>query len=320
MCVFSQKTIFFLVFLITLNMTELLSFKDHRSVKYQSKKEMVDRWLVIDFDGTCTVRDTTSILPKLSSFLHCNGDDLEARVSKFKALEEKYYELYREAQKQICPQNFATLDDALVFLDRVSTEVTSEVSNSGVLRGLNVPSEDIICIIQKEKNLQEDVKLYSGCLEVIARAQKTFGMKLGVLSINWCPSLIEAALLHPLQHHLVLGSDGNNKIPIWSNSVDREGIVKLNVQGALAKKDRIMRLQKQKAHVIYIGDSSTDLGALLEADVGILIGCSKSAISLAEKWGISFETLKDYFHSQKKHEAVIWTANSWKEIGDFLAT
>jgi len=301
-------------------MTELLSFKDHRSVKYQSKKEIFDGWLVIDFDGTCTVRDTTSVLPKLSSFLHCNGDDLEARVSKFKAFEEKYYELYREAQKQICPRNFATIDDALGFLDRVSTEVTSEVSNSGVLRGLNVPSEDINCIIQKEKNLREEIKLCSGCLEVIARAKKTLGLKLGVLSINWCPSLIEAALLHPLQHQLLLGSNGANEIPIWSNSIDREGIVKLNVPGALAKKDRIMRLKKQKAHVIYIGDSSTDLGALLEADVGILIGCSKSAISLAEKWGIPFATLKDYFHSQKKHEEVIWTANSWKEIGDFLDT
>jgi len=292
------------------------------AIKSQSrlpKKEVFDNmWLVVDFDGTCTVRDTTSVLPKLSSHLQSNGDDLEMRVSQFTKFEEHYYELYRAAQKQICPRSCTSLENALTILDRVSTKVTSKVSASGVLRGLCVPSKDIIRIIQREESLQEEVKLLSGCLEVLARARQHHGLKLAILSINWSPSLIDAALLHPLKQEHLLDDDASD-VPIWSNSIDPEGIVKLDVPGALAKKNRIMKLQEQNAHVIYVGDSSTDLAALLAADVGILIGGSKSTLFVTEKWGIPLMMLKDYVPvNRRSSKSIIWTTNSWQEIRDFL--
>ena len=82
-----------------------------------------------------------------------------------------------------------------------------------------------------------------------------------MLSINWCPSLINAALLQPIRRHRrsvlslddtaiqQLEEDGEEDelaVPIWSNLVDLDGVVELAVPGALAKKARISKRRRQR--------------------------------------------------------------------------
>ena len=84
---------------------------------------------------------------------------------------------------------------------------------------------------------------------------------MGVLSINWCPLLINAALLQPIRRHCrsvlsldntaiqQLEEDGEEDelaVPIRSNSVDLDGVVELAAPGALAKKARISKRQRQR--------------------------------------------------------------------------
>ena len=67
------------------------------------------------------------------------------------------------------------------------------------------------------------------------------------------------------------------ELPIWRNTIDENGIVSLMVPGAVAKKERILKLQQhqqQNQHnnfVVYVADSTTYLLALIQADVGILL-------------------------------------------------
>jgi 2-hydroxy-3-keto-5-methylthiopentenyl-1-phosphate phosphatase len=188
-----------------------------------------------------------------------------------------------------------SLDEALNSLDIASNHVTEKVSSSGVLRGLCVPPERIFQIIEDDEEVGDHVRLHPGCVEVITQATNK-KWRLGVLSINWCPSLIDAALVRELvRHNNNQNSAAEFETPIWSNSVDGEGNVSLRVPGALAKKDRISELKSSigdESTVMYVGDSLTDLAALVEADIVILIGQSKSTIAIAELWGVKVIPLK----------------------------
>jgi len=133
-------------------------------------------------------------------------------------------------------------------------------------------------------------------------------------------------------------------IPIWSNTIDENGVVSLIVPGAIAKKEQILKLQQQQPQkngnrlVVYVGDSSTDLLAIIQADVGILLNGSTSTTGLAIKYGVTIRSLSDYNNYDhddnddenenecrrtKKKNSVdngcfIWTASDWEEIGSFL--
>mmetsp|Transcript_28903 Transcript_28903/g.52892 ORF Transcript_28903/g.52892 Transcript_28903/m.52892 type:complete len:344 (+) Transcript_28903:106-1137(+) len=306
----------------------------------RSALQSTTRWLVVDFDGTCSERDTTPLLPQLAAVLH--GDSVEERLSIFAELESEFFRRYAAAKSQMCPTTMS-LEDALDSLDQVSNEVTAKVSSSGVLRGLNVTPQDICAVMEQNDQVSDHVRLRPGCAQVLAQAIRCrrSNWQLGVLSINWCPSLIDAALLQPIwqhttEHDIRLDEEDNNNnnnnsndgrqrrplgskehVPIWSNAVDHDGVVSLQVPGALAKKDRILQL-KASGLVVYIGDSSTDLAALVEADLGILIGNSKSTATMAEQWGINVHPLRrrQQFLLEKKGEIskVIWMAESWAEI------
>jgi hypothetical protein len=70
---------------------------------------------------------------------------------------------------------------------------------------------------------------------------------------------------------------------------------------------------------VYIGDSLTDLLALLEADVGIVIGQSSSLLKIAGMMGVQMRPLLAYQPStQAGTKKVLYKAESWVEIGAVL--
>mmetsp|Transcript_9268 Transcript_9268/g.27939 ORF Transcript_9268/g.27939 Transcript_9268/m.27939 type:complete len:454 (-) Transcript_9268:651-2012(-) len=391
-------------------------------------------WLVVDFDGTCTVRDTTPILPRLAS--SCVGEDDEARRRRqdaFEVLEGRYFELYEEAKTRIFadgggggggggdPGTTAlTLDDALESLDAASTEVTRGVSESGVLAGISdCPAALESVLFERSRPLDGNVDssadgdrwssaayLRPGCVEALSSAVHRDGWHLGVLSINWCPPLIEAALLRRVRRAVdalklseeervgadASGEDGNEEEDpssrssllrrlsernIWSNAVNAEGVVDLPVPGAVAKRERIARLKRiaerrsgnddkeedalsspslsssstslgldsptsstpssSSSLVVYVGDSSTDLLGLLEADVGIFIGRpSGTTAAIAGRWGVPMLPLakrgemgvkggdrndgeSDSSTLVEADRGTIWVTEHWAEIDAVLA-
>jgi hypothetical protein len=270
-----------------------------------------NRWLVVDFDNTCTEKDTTPLLPRLAALMH--GDDIDSRVDAFKDLENEFFRRYASAKEALCPRTMS-LDEALNTLDDISTSVTEKVSSSGLLRGLHAPPNHVLKVIELDTHVNDHVRLRPGCAAALARARKNY--KLGVLSINWSRSLIHAALLEQMWSHACKKTnvDDNTDIPIWSNDVDRDGVISLHFPGALAKKAKIINL-RLSGYVVYVGDSSTDLSALVEADLGILIGDSKSTISMAKQWGVKVRPLSELHATQREDLSnVLWLAQSWSEI------
>ena len=347
------------------------------------KQQQQYNWLVVDFDGTCTVRDTITMLPRLAALAQSTtGDgtlspdasiDFQSRLSIFNTLEDEYFRRYTEvlrldseaattavsSSKVSDDENgddLKQLAESIDKLDNVSTEITHEVSKWRVLGGIGgCTHTEISKLIElyKEKQtelepsktgdgkatnykeLLESLALQPNCLSVLRNCATTQNYGIGVLSINWCPGLIESILVDPL---CAAGENDNGNessplprfedVPIWSNSLDEEGVIALLFPGAISKKEQILKLQQQQEvdaaaarnRVVYVGDSSTDLLAIIQADVGILLGGSKSAIGLASKYGVSVKPLRDYDcdYSDEDCASVVWTADHWDEIGSFF--
>ncbi|KAL3756239.1 hypothetical protein ACHAWU_007190 [Discostella pseudostelligera] len=384
------------------------------------------RWLVVDFDGTCTEHDTTPLLPRLAAFAtrqrssiqsscgdknedaehkkEANIDndnnsiandevhmvDLERRISQFQHLEEEYMRRYGETKSSLIQQQHQSIHDMLDALDEPSTIVTQMVSESRVLEGLGhvdadelggilqlhtdttTPTEfessgtEVECMSSNETNKSGEgefdkvvVRIRHSCQNTLARILSEssnhhdadqrdegppacLGWNLAVLSINWCPALIDASIVQPVlkQRRSVLQIDKcTTEVPIWSNQVDADGVISLNVPGALAKRDRIRELRRNihqssdsTSVIVYVGDSSTDLAALLEADIGVIMGqtISSSMTVIAERWGIQIVPLKhrsqhdfdvvavDGNFERWRKQNILWHVESWMEIDEML--
>ena len=119
------------------------------------------RWLVVDFDGTCTEHDTTPLLPRLAAFAtrsrssiskspdgtetdnnddYNHQKDMEKRLAQFQLLEDEFMKRYGEARSTMFSNNVndesTSLYDVLDALDEPSNIVTEMVSASKCLSGL----------------------------------------------------------------------------------------------------------------------------------------------------------------------------------------
>ena len=327
------------------------------------------KWLVVDFDCTLTKYDTTPTLPLLAA-LHSGDDDeqRQRRLETFGNHEKEYFDAYLATKERLLnadsgeknndDDELPHLHDALESLDDVSTFVTNKVSESSCLAGLPSHPEKVADIINGDAELQRLTELQDGCTAAVANAYMN-GWGLAVLSINWFPSLIEAAFVEPWRKHVHkhrqsddgAGNGGKSKangdhtysIPradVWCNDIDSDGVVTLHLPGASAKRERIRNLKERllREHqvatesadsaddvenmrrplVIYIGDSSTDLSGLLEADIGIMIGRSSTVLGIADRWKIPLASLKerrelcDGLHDDDKN--TVWMADGWDDI------
>ena len=358
------------------------------------------RWLVVDFDGTCTEHDTTPLLPILAAFAtrsrssiskasdgtdtNSNNDDydhqqdLKKRLDQFQLLEDEFMRRYAEAKTNMFnsenDESSTSLYDVLDALDEPSNVVTEMVSASKCLSGLGhadtnevegmlnlhgVTRETILENANNSENQSDDkvtIRLRQGCESTLSRIllddkaskdgceeddHKCLGWRLAVLSINWSPKLIDACLVQPVlrrRRSLLRIESCDTEVPIWSNEVDREGVVTLHVPGALAKRDRLIELKKyikqgcdQTQNIlVYVGDSSTDLAALLVADIGIVMGNSSSLIKIAKSWGIEIAPLKNrHEHGFQKllstdaseeppGKKILYQTDKWQEIDEAL--
>ena len=134
------------------------------------------------------------------------------------------------------------------------------------------------------------------------------------------------------------------KADAWCNDADSDGAITLHLPDASAKRERMRNLKERllKEHqvatesaynaentctrhplVIYIGDSSTDLSGLLEADIGIMIGRSSTVLRIADRWKIPLAPLKerrelcDGLHDDDAN--TVWMADGWDDVEAVLS-
>ena len=286
-----------------------------------SKLLCAGSYLITDFDGTCTVTDTTPLVPHLAARASTNPS---AVLSRFRELEDLYMSLLGRCKADFMvessssPATFdaAGLEKALASMDAVSDAVTEQLSTSGILAGIEADSVAGVLdewLAAPEPPIQPPA-LRDGCAAALAAAAAD-GWQLGVLTLNWCPPVVHSYLP-------VLTRTGAS---VWSNRIDGCGGVSAEVNGAAAKQQIIAQLVREaraaggeSAGVVYVGDSATDLLAMLEADLGILIGESETTRRIARQFGLRIEALPTAASAigdaGADRKGVIWEAASWADI------
>ena len=280
-------------------------------------------WVVVDFDGTCTTADSTGLLPHIAE-AHALAAP-ESRTSVFARFEAQYVsgiaELMRGADGAATAPDVAGLRAFVDELDAFSLEVARQLGETGCLSGID--DNRVASTLQEFAREGRAPTLRPGCAEALS-ALNGAGCRLGVLSVGWCPPLIDATLAPPLA---ACGAGTVRLDALWCNALSTDGRVIQRVSGGEAKRSRIASLRASAAEharpgaaerIVYVGDSPTDLPALIEADVGILIGSSRSARQLLRHFGVPVRPLPGKIAPRGNDEPALWEAPSWDAIAAAL--
>lgn len=281
--------------------------------------------LVVDFDDTCTSEDTTSMIARaaITAASKKGADPATAFAQgeeKLHWLVQNYLARRGNLLDEILPE--PPLEDELEefdmawlgdFLDRISEfdrEMNSVVIESKILSGV------------KKGALTEvgaSVPLRPGCLSLLKHAVDS-GVPTVVVSVNWSGEMVAAALSQQGLPVVLAGGAGGTRagvegappplgaVVVYCNELEYFGDVstggmKRRCECAADKGrvfDDLLLGIAAEGHAaeggvsVYIGDSMTDLSALISADVGIVMGSNQLVRQVASAAGVAIRHLAAY--------------------------
>jgi hydroxymethylpyrimidine kinase/phosphomethylpyrimidine kinase/thiamine-phosphate diphosphorylase len=281
--------------------------------------------LVVDFDDTCTSEDTTSMIARaaITAASQKGADPATAFAEgeqKLNWLVQNYLSKRGKLLDEILPQppledeldefDMAWLGD---FLDRISEfdrEMNAVVIESKILSGV------------RKGTLSEvgaNIHLRPGCLSLLKYAVDS-GVPTVVVSVNWSGEMVAAALSQQGLPVVLAGGAGGARVgvegappPLGSvivhcNELEyfgdvSTGGIKPRCECAADKGrvfDDLLLGMAAEGHAaeggvsVYIGDSMTDLSALISADVGIVMGSNQLVRQVAAAAGVPVRHLTAY--------------------------
>lgn len=259
--------------------------------------------LTIDFDETVTARDTTPRLPELAAerLPSAEADDLRER---WRAGAQAYYADWKATfaraldRLEAAPDPRASLSGFAAAFDAVERSSIESVVSGGFLRG--IPRDAL-------RTTGESAEKREGALETLAEACER-GIALQVISANWSSDVVR-------------GGIGGLDAPIHSNDLVFDardvstGDLNRRIVSALDKLRQFQALPSDGGARVFVGDSVTDLLALLDADVGILVGENPSPLAVCQRAGVDVVPLTADAAPNGRR---LYKAASWDEIARFL--
>lgn len=281
--------------------------------------------LILDFDGTITTEDTTAIigskcLAKARELAPPNVDEDQLPKS-MQYYSDKYMKEYQQWKASLKSQaQSRTLNDEVLRLSQ-----SKHVEQGSFLRVknavLSVPG-GIKDLLRSEAALNEFMTdagrqaIRSGELQIrdreslqrlISKVERD-GNTWGVVSVSWSRGfilgvLLESGLVSTITASLIkrvkcnellapehADKDGNHNV-VCSAQDKVEALQQLLDEGSSpAREDSSGSREKESALNVYVGDSSTDLGCLINADVGMYM-CPKgleqdSVLQMVERFRV----------------------------------
>ena len=275
-----------------------------------------------DFDGTCTVEDTTRLYYKATNRYRQSSDvDTGKLDSQWGELAKRYWAGHMNAISTSLVSNTSPADSGLnveglrSFLQAVHSfdaEMSPIVEQSGLLKGIS--NEGILSISSK-------AELNAGCLNVLHHVN----CPLYAISINWSEDLIHSKLGH-VKYLKILA----NNFPVEDNLTT--GAIGHSISTAFDKEKAFQRLAHQyngpdAGITVFVGDSIVDLLALLQADVGIVVGKSSTLRKVIQAFGIKLLPIQSLSgvdtddcrsngeNSNPNQRGVLYEVTSWNDIG-----
>lgn len=245
--------------------------------------------LVIDWDETATVKDTTSLVAEMA---YLRKRPTAAAVSFTHYVDLYAVELARYARTAPNRTSLASELEYQEGIAEVETYSILAIENDGIFRGLT--PADLVAPAS-------EVVLRQPFLEFVSELRDT---PLCILSVNWCRSLIKE----------VLDINEISAAGVYANDLEVvDGITTGYIVGGIhsgidkARKLREIRAQYPDKRLVYIGDSGTDIISIYEADVGIML-----------RGGLGVDTLRRIANVERLPSLVSFAPGeyvaSWEEV------
>ena len=207
--------------------------------------------LVTDFDSTLTLNDTLSSLVSLSP-----------AKSSFEKASAFYLSSFAEVERLV---HAGRLEEALALSEHVEHAAIDLVVQHRMLAG--IAAEEIV-------RASRETQLRPGALDAL-RAAAASGVGVHICSANWSPIWISGALVNCAD---ALTGIHTNELEM-DMSGKSTGILRRSVVGPADKARCFARLcaehemaRREGRACVFVGDALPDLTAMLDADIGILIG------------------------------------------------
>ena len=298
--------------------------------------------LIADFDGTVSEVDTLGLLVQTATKHRTIAGELGARASFLE---------WRETVEWYSKQHARIVDE---WLGSDSGETTNTRDNSETppdLAGLRsfldvsevleynstrrVMDRKFLAGLTQEtlREVGRSVQMRPGVFQVI-KDMRRFGVKFEILSANWSKTFIEGAM-DGLCDQITTNS------LVFDESGRSTGKINLHVISAQDKLKHFLRRKSdsylatpsrdaKKHHdapgtrtgrTLYIGDSVTDLLAILEADIGVFIGTKQTTVQAMKRFGIPSRKITDgdNFDIGRGDKRTVLHVDSWATLGHFMS-
>ena len=269
--------------------------------------------LITDFDETISEQDT------ISTIVRTAADNRGREKEEFLAAWQEMVQWFLTRYHRVCDawqDHRHSLVDYLKSFEELETASIQRVMSKGFLEGLTREGLRTVgrTVIKRAE------------VDRVLSAMRADGVVVEILSANWSEALIQGAteglcdqiITNSLQYDVAGRSTGN---------------IHLHVVSARDKLRKFRSRKKNPPHpdeigdegvtrTLYIGDSISDFLAILDADLGVLIGQNPTAMQTIERFHLPTQQLQEgtLFDSSRRYQGTILLVDSWKVLDDFLST
>ena len=272
--------------------------------------------MITDFDGTITLEDTIANIAYAAAdnfLVLASGDTLYHEFLQswhrvVKKFSDEYIQIFERLLDQPRPprNNYDSLLKFLASFKEIELASVERVISGKFLAGIKQ---------EKLRNIGKDIKKQEE-VEIILAQMREAGIKIDIISANW-------------SRELIIGAMGDLCDYIVSNDLefDKDGIstgqINLHILSPFDKLKYYQHLKSDTGKNLYIGDSVSDLLAILAADIGVLFGIGKSVMRVISHFNIPSKELNDEDRFSEVRFDVnntILIVNSWQQLNAFLTS
>ena len=270
-----------------------------------------------DFDGTVTQKDT-SYLAFRSTNRYINGaqDERSKHIENWENRGKWYFQNYSEILAKAL-RLFPRFDG---FKDSVE-EFIKDIDKFGLDFRRKLADSEIFddVIVDNSETIENEIIYHKNSKEVLKAIKEEKQIICKVLSVNWFPELLSTSLKGCVDQDdivcAVLPTHNKSSCP----STPSEPSFGECASGSDKKQWIKKWLKDYNCPIIYVGDSLTDLLALLEATYGVVYGCNQEFREIATHFKINLKPLNEFEGKDKNCEdCTLYTTNSWDEIKQFV--
>ncbi|KAL1595939.1 hypothetical protein SLS60_009629 [Paraconiothyrium brasiliense] len=231
--------------------------------------------VVLDWDGTLTKRDTLHLVSAIG-YEHNRGGNL----TPWDDIVQAYLSDYSQHKASYTPsekerKTVAEESEWLASLKNVERSSIERVKAAGIFKG--VTKNDIVSASRSAVH-DGKLQLRPGWRKLLSlseslQQQTLVATSLSIISVNWSATFVRSCLQTALSRSSASDAKVMGSIPIFANELPLEEVQRTPYICTSA--DKLARFEEVRREddctTVYVGDSATDFGCLVAADMGICV-------------------------------------------------